>query len=100
MGGNPPANAESTGSISGLGRFHMPWATKPMHQNYWAHEPQLLQGMYLESVLTNKSNHCYEKHLYHSEELTTARESLGKAMKTQHSQNKLKYTTIIKSEEP
>ncbi len=32
--------------------------------------------MYLESVLTNKSNHCYEKHLYHSEELTTARESL------------------------
>ena len=99
MGGNPPANAENTGSISGLGRFHMPWAPKPMHQNYRAHKPQLLQVMCLEPVLTNKSKNCYEKHLYHSAELTTARESLGKAMKTQHSQNKLKYITIIKSEE-
>ena len=32
---NPPANAEDTGSIPGLGRSHVPWS------NY-AHEPQLL----------------------------------------------------------
>ena len=32
---NPPANAEDTGPIPGLGRSHVPWS------NY-AHEPQLL----------------------------------------------------------
>ena len=29
-----PANARDMGSISGLGRSHMPRATKPMHHNY------------------------------------------------------------------
>ena len=33
---NPPANAEDTGSIPGLGRFHMPRGTQ-------AHAPQLLR---------------------------------------------------------
>ena len=31
---NLPVNAEDTGSIPGLGRFHMLQATKPMHHNY------------------------------------------------------------------
>ena len=31
---NPPANAENTGSIPGLGRFHMPRATKPGRHSY------------------------------------------------------------------
>ena len=35
MGRNPPANAGNTSSISDPGRFHMPWATKPMHHISW-----------------------------------------------------------------
>ena len=35
VGENPPANVWDTGSIPGLGRFHMPQTTK-------AHVPQLL----------------------------------------------------------
>ena len=31
---NPPASAGDTGSIPGVGRFHMPW-------RYWTHVPQL-----------------------------------------------------------
>ena len=38
---NLPCNTGDVGSIPGLGRFHMlhptPGATKPVHQNYWAH---------------------------------------------------------------
>ena len=29
---NVPTNAGDTGSIPGLGRFHMPWAAKAVHQ--------------------------------------------------------------------
>ena len=28
VGKNPPANAGDTGSIPGLGRFHMPWTNE------------------------------------------------------------------------
>ena len=31
---NPPANAGDTGLIPGLGRSHMPGATKPVYHNY------------------------------------------------------------------
>ena len=31
---NPPANAGDTGSSPGLGRSHMPQATKPVCHNY------------------------------------------------------------------
>ena len=31
---NLPANAGDPGSIPGPGRFHMPWATKPLSPNY------------------------------------------------------------------
>ena len=35
---NLPANAGDMGSISGLGKFHIPQATKHEHLNYWAHD--------------------------------------------------------------
>ena len=38
MDKNPPANAGDTGSIPGLGRFHMPWSS-------WAHAPRLLLSL-------------------------------------------------------
>ena len=43
-----PANARDTDSIPGLGRFHMPWATKACapqlpSPRYRAQEPQLLR---------------------------------------------------------
>jgi len=31
---NPPASAGDMGLIPDLGRFHMPWGTKPTHYNY------------------------------------------------------------------
>ena len=37
---NPPANAGDTGSTPGLGRSHMPRATKPKCHNYWAYDLQ------------------------------------------------------------
>ena len=30
------ANAGNTGSVPGLGRFHLSWATKSLWHNYWA----------------------------------------------------------------
>ena len=36
-------------------------ATKPMHHNYWAREPQLLKPAHLEPVLPNKRSHNSEK---------------------------------------
>ena len=41
MDKNPPANAGDTGLSPGLGRFHMPRATKPRHHNSWACVSQL-----------------------------------------------------------
>ena len=32
---NLSANAEDTGSIPSLGRFHMLWGKKPMYHNFW-----------------------------------------------------------------
>ena len=34
---NLPANAGDIGSIPGLEKSHIPWATEPLHHNYWAH---------------------------------------------------------------
>ena len=50
---NLPAHAEDTGSIPGPGRFHMLWATKPMHLSYQVHA--------LEPMLHNKRSHRNEK---------------------------------------
>ena len=36
MDKNPPANEGDAGSIRGLGRFHMPSRTKPVHHNDWS----------------------------------------------------------------
>ena len=36
-------------------------ATKPMHHNYWACEPQLLKPACLQPVLRDKRSHCNEK---------------------------------------
>ena len=49
-----PANPGHMGSIPGLGRSHMPRATKLVCQNNWAHH-------YLESLLLNKRSLCNEK---------------------------------------
>ena len=63
---NPPANAGYKGLSPGLGRSHMPGATKPMCHNYWvcaleptSHNywtcvPQLLKPVCLEPLLQNK----------------------------------------------
>ena len=40
---DPPTNAEDTGLISGLGRFHKNSVRKLLCYNYWAHAPQLLK---------------------------------------------------------
>ena len=82
---NPPANAEDTGSIPGLGRSHMRRATKPLYHIYCvlrAWEPQLLTP-----------------HTTTTEACTTTREatavrSLCIATKTQGSQNDGNSTSI------
>ena len=51
---NSPANKRDTGSIPGPEKCHMPWATKPVHHNYWAHA--------LEHVLCNKKSLQWEAH--------------------------------------
>ena len=48
-----PANAAGTGSIPGLGRFHM-------HRSNKACTPQLLEPLCLQPVL-HKGNHCNER---------------------------------------
>ena len=45
---NPPASAGDTGSIPGLGRFHMPKAAKPVHHNSRACMLQSLRPVCLE----------------------------------------------------
>ena len=47
---NPPANEGDTDSIPGLGRFHIPWATKTS-------EPEEPRPVYLEPVVHNKRSH-------------------------------------------
>ena len=37
---NLPTTSGDTDLISGPGRPHMLWATKPMHHNYWARGPE------------------------------------------------------------
>ena len=66
-------SAEDTGSIPGLGRFHVLWATKPVCHNYWAQAlesmgcsywgcvPQLLNPERLEPKSHNKRSHGNEK---------------------------------------
>ena len=48
---NLPASTGDTDSIPGLGRFHMPWATKTS-------EPEEPRPVYLEPVVHNKRSHC------------------------------------------
>ena len=50
---NLPTNAEDMSSITGPGRFHMLWATKPVHRGYRVHA--------LEPMLGNKRSHHNEK---------------------------------------
>ena len=57
MDKNPPANAGDTGSITDLGRSHMP-------QDNQAHAPQLLKPMSLQPMLHNKRTHYSEKPTY------------------------------------
>ena len=65
---NPPANAGDTGSIPGLGRFHMQIATKPVHHNSQACMLQLLKPVCLEPVLHNKRSRHSEKPVHLREE--------------------------------
>ena len=48
-----PANAGDTGSITGLGGFHM-------LRDSWAHAPQQLKPIHLEPVLCNRRGHHSE----------------------------------------
>lgn len=50
----PPASAGDTGSIPGLGGFHMP-------QGYWACAPQLLKPTCARPVPPNERGHHSEK---------------------------------------
>ena len=43
-------------------------ATKPMHHNYRACEPQVLKSKHLEPMLRNKRSHCDEKPVHRKEE--------------------------------
>ena len=54
MDRNPPANAGDTGSIPGLGRFHI--------RSSQAH------ALHLEPVLCNERSHCTEKLEHYKEE--------------------------------
>ena len=49
------------GLIPGPGRFYMPWSSKPVGHNYWAHALQLPKPMCLEPVLRNMRSHGNEK---------------------------------------
>ena len=70
---------------------HNDWACtpEPTTHNYWAHVPQLLKPTCLEPVLCNKRSHRNENPAHHQQRvapLTTTRESLHAATKTQNSQ--------------
>ena len=47
---NLPASTGDTDSIPGLGRFHIPWATKTS-------KPEEPRPVYLEPVVHNKRSH-------------------------------------------
>ena len=80
--------------ISGLGRFHKPQRNQACMPQLLslcsrAHELQLLKLAHPESRFLNKGSHHNEKPLHHNEEqplLTTTRESLWTATKTQCNQ--------------
>ena len=65
---NLPANAGDTGSVSGLGRFHMPWVNQAHAPQLLSTHLQLLTPRTLEPVLCNKRSHCNEKPGHHNEE--------------------------------
>ena len=93
---NLPCNAGDTSSIPVLGRFHMPWATKLEHhnywtltlgslsQNYWACVLQLLKPTSLEPVLRNKRSH----HNKEQPPLAATRENTCKATRPSTAKNK------------
>ena len=64
-------------------------ATKLVWHSYWACKLQILKSMCLEPVICNKRRHRNEKPMHCNQKyspLSATRESLHKAMNTQHSQ--------------
>ena len=79
---NLPANAGDTGSISGLGRFHMLWAS-------YAHEPQLVKPDHSRACAPQQEKppqwEAHERQLESSPPYHNQRKFCS-AAKTQHSQ--------------
>ena len=80
MAGTLPANAGNTGSIPGLGRFHVPRSSE-------AHESRLLKPVRLKPVLRAKRSHCDEEPANRGAPAShSQRKPTQKPAKTQHSQ--------------
>ena len=80
---NLPANEGNTGSIPGLGRFHM------LHVDQLSPSTSVTKPACLEPMLCHKSSHRNEEPIHRKKEellLTSTRESPLAAMKTQHNQ--------------
>ena len=93
---NPSANARDTGSMLGLGRFHVLQSKKShvpplLSPRSRAHELRVLKAAHLKPMLCNKKSHCNRQHPHHDERvapLTATRESWHAATRTQHGKNK------------
>ena len=91
MGKNPLGSAGDTGSVPGVGKFHMPWSThvtttRPVLESLRA---ATTEPTHLEPVLPDERSHRNEKPEHHSIEypsLAATRESLHKATKIQCNQ--------------
>ena len=95
---SPPANAGDAGSLPGPGRFHVPWATKPVHHNYWSPQSRALRSATKEaSTMRKKPAHRNEACL-HSPQLETVCAHSNKDQCSQKWINKTKIKWFLKSQ--
>ena len=95
---SPPANAGDTGSLPGPGRSQVPWATKPVHRNYWSPQSRALQSETREASTTRKKPAHHNKVCLHSPQLETVCACSNEDQCSQKWINKTKIKWFLKSQ--
>ena len=72
----PGSSAGDMSSTPGLEAATYHEATKPMHQNSWAHVLQWLKPTHLEPTIHNKKSHHNEKPMHHNKDLVQPKRKL------------------------